>query len=154
MATISTRLQYYRAAQDHLGAASQLLDAAAQTRPQVACYLVQVGLECAFKARLLQEAEALRRPLEDFLTPKEVYEFFRTSKGHNLSLLSQQVALRRALTSTGGLVLLSEPQWTRICQEGRPYSLRYGQETVTKEDAQSAVDFAQSLVTSLRILRR
>ncbi len=116
-------------------------------RPQRACYLMHVALECSLKARILYIAgtatlEQLRRvvPEEDFRP------LFEGRSGHLLGTLAERVTLRRLLEAEQKVHLLQRRPWTAMCGADRPYSLRYGCEGLSRERAEDELATGAAIV--------
>lgn len=104
--------------------------------PQLACYLLHVSLECALKLRILRinnkkDLESLKHvmPVDDYR------RLFQSSDGHNMEILAVHSSLRRFLAARQQSALLDQDAWRRIVAGARPYSLRYGAETVERKHA-------------------
>ncbi|MEW6667616.1 MAG: hypothetical protein AB1512_20605 [Thermodesulfobacteriota bacterium] len=111
-----------------------------------AVYLSHVALECALKCRILIKNKA--RDIDDLkkYLPKETFDaLFRGPTGHDLHHLEQTAALRRYLEASGHKTLLQKREWRDMGGQ-RPYSLRYGVETVSADNAAEQVRFAAILV--------
>jgi hypothetical protein len=110
-----------------------------------AVYLSHVALECALKRRILIQQKAthieeLRRRL-----PREEFEaLFNGSTGHDLHHLAQTASLRRYLTASGNHSLLERDEWGKMGGR-RPFSIRYGFETVPADKARDQVQFSTKL---------
>jgi len=146
----SERRQYMQAAKARIAAAEFLLQGETENKEQIAAYLTHIALECALKARIAQEAEKMRRPLQDFPDPQTHRDYFRSSKGHQLEKLAHDACLRRALDAAGQLPLLQAESLRYL--SGSPYWLRYGERAVSDPHAQAALCFAHRLIASLGIL--
>jgi hypothetical protein len=123
-----------------------------EKHPTPAVYLSHVTLECALKLRILRKNGAkhiddLRRLLPDRI----VDSLFNGATGHDLHHLAKTASIERFLAANGKAALLHQPEWKAMAGQ-RPYSLRYGSEAVSNEDAKRQVDFAANL-TNL-ILKR
>ncbi|MBI4663013.1 MAG: hypothetical protein HY735_29745 [Verrucomicrobia bacterium] len=79
-----------------------------------------------------------------YLPRKEFDDLFKGKTGHDLHRLERSAALRRYLTASGNHALLTQPEWGKMGGR-RPYSLRYGVETVTVNEAKHQVWFAVKL---------
>jgi len=145
----TTSLHDFRlAAISHLAAARKVLDAATETdpakTPTTAAYLATVSLECLLKARILlrggcESVEKLREK------QAAVYAaLFTGARGHAVEALAQHLRLDQLLRSEGKAAPQSDI-WKRLSHVERPYSLRYGSEHLSKDDA--AAELAE--VTSL-----
>lgn len=146
----SDRARYLRAAKARIAAAECLLQGVTDDRAQVATYLVQVALECALKARLVQEADLCRRSLEEFLGKETYREYFRSGRGHDLRRLAGHACMTRALQSDNQLALQDADSLAYLA--GPPYPLRYGETDVCEAQAEAVLCFAQRLIHALRIL--
>jgi len=108
-------------------------------------YLSHVALECALKRRILIKNGAKHvEDLRQYLPPKEFESLFSGAVGHDLHRLERTAALRRYLTALGSESLLDGAGW-RSMGGDRPYSLRYGLESVAAQDAKDQVQFAAEL---------
>jgi hypothetical protein len=140
----TTSDQFRHSAQTKRVAASALMSGN-QISPVPAVYLSHVALECALKRRILIKNKAKHlSELRRFLREKEFEALFSGTTGHNLHHLEQTAGLRRYLVATDNEALLNSPEWSSMGGQ-RPYSLRYGIETVTTPDARSEVGFAGRL---------
>lgn len=144
------RVRYFRAANARIAAAEQLLQGDTEDRAQIAMYLIQVALECALKARLVQAAELAHRNLEDFLGREAYRDYFRSARGHDLNTLASEACLARALSAEGQLDLLQAHSFGELA--GPPYPLRYGERDVHEPQAEAVLCFAHRLIRALRIL--
>jgi hypothetical protein len=79
------------------------------------------------------------------LAQEDFDRLFSGTTGHNLHSLERTAALRSYLTASGNESLLAHRAWCNMGRE-RPYSLRYGFETVTLHNAKEEVQFAGKLV--------
>jgi hypothetical protein len=145
----TTSLHDFRlAAISHLAAAKKVLDApdekAPAKTPSTAAYLATVSLECVLKARILfrggcESVEKLREK------HARVYRaLFTSAEGHAVESLAQHLRLEELLKSEGK----GAPQadiWKRLSHSERPYSLRYGSEHLSVEDAAAEVAEVDSL---------
>lgn len=144
-----TTLHDFRlAAIAHLAAAQRLLAQQEGVReaktPATAAYLATVSLECVLKARLLfrggfESVEMLRdkaKSLHDAL--------FTGAKGHSVGTLALQLRLEQLLKSEGK-ALPNSVTWKRLSRSERPYSLRYGAEHLSIEDAAEEIAAVASL---------
>ena len=113
--------------------------------PTPAVYLSHVALECALKRLILIKNGAEKvNDLRRYLPQADIDRLFTGTTGHNLHLLEQTAGLRRYLTASGDESFLTHRAWRNMGGE-RPYSLRYGFETVTLESAKGEVQFARRL---------
>lgn len=113
-----------------------------------AAYLAHVALECAMKARLLyrdgcDSVKDLARK-----SPNVSHLLFKTSKGHDLTILSEKLALSRVV-KLDGKTFANDACWKRLCSEARPYSLRYGTEEISEKDAREDVSRSRELTDVL-----
>jgi hypothetical protein len=114
--------------------------------PTPAVYLSHVALECALKRRILIINRAAHvNDLKRYLIREDFDRLFSGTTGHNLHRLEKTAGLRRYLTASGHEALLAHRAWGNMGRE-RPYSLRYGFETVTLHNAKEEVQFAGRLV--------
>jgi hypothetical protein len=101
-------------------------------------------LECLLKARIL-----FRGGFEDVDKLREkqagVYSaLFTSAKGHAVESLAQHLRLKELLNLDGK----GAPQadiWKRLSRSGRPYSLRYGSEHLSLQDAAAEVAEVDSM---------
>jgi hypothetical protein len=146
---MTTTLHDFRlAAISHLNAAKKVLDdpdgTAPARAPSTAAYLATVSLECLLKARILfrggVESDAL---LKDKAKP--VYNaLFTSAKGHAVESLARELRLEELLKLEGKTA--PDPDiWKRLSHSGRPYSLRYGAEQLSAEDATAEVAAVEQL---------
>lgn len=115
--------------------------------PQLACYLLHISLECAFKLLLLHrwraaDLEGLRR----VLPPDDFKRLFETRRGHDLRSLAEYVSLERFLVARDHRRLAPDI-WKRITHDDRPYSLRYGTEAVSRKEADEELALVEPLVS-------
>jgi hypothetical protein len=115
------------------------------SHPVPAVYLSHVALECALKRRILIKNNANHTgELRRYLPDGEFEALFSGSAGHDLHRLERTAALRRYLTASGNESLLDDRGWHNMGGQ-RPYSLRYGIETMTARNARDEVQFATKL---------
>lgn len=140
--------QLSTAARQRLDAARQVIDIAQAPKPQDACYLVHVAIECALKWRILQLYPGARRisQLKPLLGDDLYQQLFASKEGHNLSLLIEKSAVKRLLQAKRQEVLLAGPVWSKMCGRDRPYSLRYGTETVSRSAANDSLTLGNELI--------
>jgi hypothetical protein len=125
--------------------AAKALVSGNRLHPAPAVYLSHVALECALKRRILIIGKATHvGQLKDYLSPAEFETLFSSAAGHDLHRLERTAALRRYLTASGNESLLSDRRWHSMGGE-RPYSLRYGLEPISTQDAKDQVQFAANL---------
>lgn len=146
---MTTSLHDFRlAAISHLAAAKKVLDATDKMppakNPATAAYLATVSLECLLKARILfrggfENVEKLR------VKQANVYRaLFASARGHAVEVLAQYLRLEALLKSEGRLAP-QEGIWKRMAHSDRPYSLRYGSEHLSVEEAAAEVAEVDSL---------
>lgn len=140
--------QFVSAARDRLAAADTVLGKTGG-RPQVACYLIHVATECVLKARILATAGTPRLELlRQRMPEKRFAEFFEGSSGHRLGALANYVGIARFAAAEGKPEAVPTGQvWSRMCSADRPYSLRYGVEEVSRDQALAEIDLAQKLAS-------
>ena len=110
-----------------------------------ALYLSHVTLECAFKLRILRQNNANHINDLSKRMPKKAFEsLFHGSTGHDLHHLAIAASIKRFLEANGNGHLLNQPEWQAMAGE-RPYSIRYGTESVDFINAKRQVDFAIQL---------
>lgn len=125
--------------------AATALISGARCHPVPALYLSHVALECALKHRILVKNGATHvDDLKRKMTDEAFKALFSGAKGHDLHHLERTSALRRYLASIGQESLLDATEWRDMGGQ-RPYSLRYGTETVTAREAESQIKFAATL---------
>ncbi|MBI4859847.1 MAG: hypothetical protein HY815_06230 [Candidatus Riflebacteria bacterium] len=150
---IYTIARFQRASRSHLGVAEQALTRtpgrSLRRRPAdgpfTAAYLVHVALECALKARILfrsgcQDTDHLKR--------KDVGAYnalFRSREGHKLLALADHLRLSNLMTGDGG-EWVEDACWKSMIFEERPYSLRYGAQTVKRDKAMEELRRAKKIV--------
>ena len=118
---------------------------------QIAAYLGHVSLECALKARILRQANVdTRSDLEKRLGPEYVNKLFSSKQGHALDFLSAQASLSRLLEVEHKPRLLESAEWKRMIDPNRPYSLRYGTESLSQEHARREVEIADEIGELIR----
>jgi hypothetical protein len=116
-----------------------------QPHPVPAVYLSHVALECALKRRILIKNGATHiDDLRRYLPQEDFTALFSGATGHDLHRLEQTAGLRSYLAAHGRDSLLADEQWRKMGGQ-RPYSLRYGSETVTAHEAREQVQFAGTL---------
>lgn len=151
---IPTRDQFQTAAKQRHQAARELLGSSHSPKPQVACYLNLVALECLLKARIMDQAMRPRMPpLKEVLGEKKYEQLFGSSAGHSLSLLAEESSLRRGLKAAGRDKILQGTAWKRMCSSGRPYSLRYGTEKLSTAEAQDEVTAGTEIFAAMENAR-
>lgn len=140
--------QLFTAARQRLAAARQVIDSASSPKPQDACYLVHVAIECALKRRILQLNPRAQRisHLKPLLGDNLYQRLFASKEGHNLSLLIEKSSARRLLQAKRQERLLVGSIWTRMCDTERPYSLRYGTESISCSDADDSLSLGEVLI--------
>lgn len=145
---MTTKLDHFRlVAVSHLAASKKLLTSGVSSHrrnPSTAAYLATVSLECVLKARILYRAniendDDLRRKLPDVHR-----KLFTGASGHAVGTLAQHLRLEELL-KLEGKSLPDHSVWTRLCHAGRPYSLRYGVEDLSVEEALAEVRAVESL---------
>jgi hypothetical protein len=141
--------QLATAARLRLAAARQVVDPAHAPKPQDACYLVHVAIECALKRRILQLNPRANRisQLKALLGDDDYQQLFASKEGHNLALLIEKSATRRLLQAQRQEQLLGGVHWKRMCDKLRPYSLRYGTESISCSDADDALTLGSTLIS-------
>lgn len=138
------RDQLRHSARTKMDAANALVSGR-QSHPTPAVYLSHVALECALKRRILIINRATHvNDLRRYLSQVDFDRLFSGTTGHNLHRLEGTAALRRYLTASGNESLLAHRAWRKMGRE-RPYSLRYGFETVTLHNAKDEVKLAGRL---------
>ncbi len=141
----ANRDQLNHSARTKMDAANALVSGR-QSHPTPAVYLSHVALECALKRRILIINRAAHvNDLKRYLVQEDFDRLFSGTTGHNLHRLEGTARLRRYLTASGNEALLTHRAWRNMGRE-RPYSLRYGFETVTLHNAKDEVQFAGRLV--------
>jgi hypothetical protein len=139
------RDQLNRSARTKMEAAKALVSGR-QSHPTPAVYLSHVALECALKRRILIINKAAHvNDLKRYLRQDDFDKLFSGTTGHNLQRLEGTAGLRRYLTALGDEHILAHRAWRNMGRE-RPYSLRYGFETVALHNAKDEVQFAGRLV--------
>ncbi|HSN98212.1 MAG TPA: hypothetical protein VLS89_07935 [Candidatus Nanopelagicales bacterium] len=172
-----TLKNFRNAAEERLKAATTLLDAknrdiasrapalrraSTRLRAQLGAYLVQVGLECWLKARILalslskEKSPSVVLYVERFGTlgqdGRKRSPIFDSAEGHRLTLLAQKASLERLLKDAGKPPsLMTDRCWARMTHGERPYSLRYGAEEVSIEDAQEELERGRMLENIIAI---
>jgi hypothetical protein len=110
-----------------------------------AVYLSHVTLECAIKLRILRQSGVTHINDLKRLLPEQIFNaLFNGATGHDLHHLAKTASIDRFLEAGGNKSLLKQPEWGAMAGE-RPYSLRYGTESVGDADAQRQVAFAAKL---------
>lgn len=140
----ASRKQLTRIARQKIEVAQLIGDGSVPcTRPQVASYLVHVALECVLKARILliNKSEDTYQLLTR--TPADTVEsLFRGKSGHDLGALAAKSGLERLLAADQNEAILRGTAWLRLIGANRPYSIRYGAESLAGADATAEVDVA------------
>jgi hypothetical protein len=136
--------QLRRSAQTKKDAANALISGK-QPHPIPAVYLSHVALECALKRLILikngaEHIDDLKRKLP----PETFGSLFSGAAGHDLHHLEGTATLRRHLAASHNESLLDNRVWHSMGHP-RPYSLRYGCDAVTAQDAGDQVRFAAKL---------
>ena len=136
--------QFERSARTKNNAARALINGT-RKHPAPAVYLSHVTLECALKMRILRRAGATHINDLKRLLPEQVFNsLFNGATGHDLHHLAKTASMDRFLEAGGNKSLLKQPEWVAMAGE-RPYSLRYGIESIGDADAKRQVDFAAKL---------
>ena len=107
------------------------------SKPVPAAYLTQVAMECAFKARLLALFGCSR--VSEFKDKQPVLwkKFFAGKTGHSLSELALVTDVERLCKTARMENPLAGNTWARMASSDpeRPYSLRYGWESISDSQA-------------------
>jgi len=141
----ANRDQLCHSARTKIDAANALVSGG-QSHPTPAVYLAHVALECALKRRILIKNKAVHvNDLKRYLSQGDFDRLFSGTTGHNLDCLERTAGLRRYLTASGNESLLKHRAWRKMGGE-RPYSLRYGFETIALCNAKEEIRFAGNLV--------
>jgi hypothetical protein len=135
------RKQFQVAGRMRINVASDVVGGKGE-RPQVAAYLVHVGLECWLKARIMDMLGI--ETLSDLKKkrPRVADRLFAGVSGHDLDELAKQAALPRLLAAKGAADVIGDV-WLRMCGTERPYSLRYGAASVDRKQAEAELKVAQ-----------
>jgi hypothetical protein len=137
----ANRKQFEHSAQTKRDAAHHLICGTSK-HPAPALYLSHVSLECALKLRILKTNGAIHINDLKKLLPEKTFEgLFNGATGHDLHHLAKTASIDRMLVATGNEALLEQPEW-RAMSGDRPYSLRYGTETVSAASARHQIDLA------------
>lgn len=142
--TDSQRLHLH--AEEIVVTATQQLQA---SRSHLAGYLGHVALECYLKAWILVSFGGNQAKFKT--SHPELYrKYFGSSEGHDLSKLIDDAAIRRKVSSTGMANPCTGPVWSRMIHGGRPYSLRYREEsTITKQKVEDELDLTKAVMEHL-----
>lgn len=158
---MTTKLHDFRlASHGHLAGAKAILGDENTSRsgsppaklPTSAAYLASVALECSIKARLLfrggfQSDDALKEK-----QPSVHKALFKSKEGHDLGKLASELRLVNLL-GADGRTWQEDKVWKRMSSPERPYSLRYGGEHLTAEDAEAEVarvgELSETLLSGL-----
>jgi hypothetical protein len=146
--TNTHRNEFERSARTKLAAAEQLV-AAKGRHPGPAAYLIHVVLECALKVRILVTQNAKRT--EELRNSCGIDEatfagLFSGRTGHDLHHLANVARLNRFLVAKDRGSLLDSDEWKAMAGD-RPYSLRYGTESVSDPEARKQVELARQLTS-------
>lgn len=111
---------------------------------------MHVALECSLKAYILhkegkQTIDLLRRVMRQ----EEYDELFFGSSGHQLQRLAGTAGLPRLLEAERRAPLLRGQTWANMCRAHRPYSLRYGCETIARNVAAAELRLGQEIVDTI-----
>jgi hypothetical protein len=108
--------------------------------PGSIAYVSSVALECSIKSLILKGCKVADTVGLQKQHSKLYKGLFSGSSGHNLSLLAKAAGLARHLGSDAPKN--SDKSWARMCNSGRPYTLRYGTEVLSLTDARSELRLA------------
>lgn len=113
-----------------------------------AAYLASVSLECVLKARILfrggfESDDALQEK-----HPAVYSALFKSAKGHAIGSLAEHLRLKELL-STEGKMMPQHGVWERLTHSMRPYSLRYGAEHLSVQDADAEIAEVEKLHSPL-----
>jgi len=139
-----------KAARERTRTARELLGPTGNKAPLTACYLMHTGMQCALKFRLLiQYGVTTTQKLRSRLPPEVFERLFQSRHGHDLMTLSDYAKLRRLLDARQMRSLIQGRVWKRMAEPSRPYSLRYGVESVPVGNAQDEVALGELLIKLL-----
>lgn len=142
--TNTNHKQFRHSAQTKKDAACHLVNGN-HKHPAPAVYLSHVTLECVFKLRILRKYRATHIDDLKRLLPESSFKaLFNGATGHNLHHLAKTASIDRFLEAGGNQSLLNQGEWTEMAGE-RPYSLRYGTESISDAGARRQVHFAAKL---------
>lgn len=159
---------FRRIGQSHLQAAKEVLDKVSVTTPRrgqkdpailpaTVAYLAHVALECVMKARLLSRGDCATATDLERKAPKVHRELFRGKSGHSLSTLAKQLRLK-AILGDDAAILVHDACWSRMQHTERPYSLRYGAESLNRgevgEELERAAKITAALIRDMPSVRR
>lgn len=135
MATVLNARHFRTHARNTYHGAKKLQD---DSKPVPAAYLTQVAMECAFKARLLTLYNCAR--VTEFKDKQPVLwdKFFTGAGGHDLGELVKGTDMGRFFAARKEASLFNGPVWNRMKSQSpdkRPYSLRYGWESLSDSQA-------------------
>jgi hypothetical protein len=112
--------------------------------PSTAAYLASISLECSIKARLLYRGGFENVDDLQLKQPAIFKALFSSKHGHDLQKLADNIRLP-SLVGLEGKIWNDDDVWKRMASSGRPYSLRYGSEELTSDDAKAEVHRAREL---------
>lgn len=125
--------------------------------PASASYLAHVALECALKARILEQGGCTSVEELQKKHPKVHGPLFTTKQGHDLERLAKELGVDRVL-ATMGKQWWDDDCWKRLSSSKRPYSLRYGTEEVddasVTEEVERCTEILEVLLAGLGRMRR
>lgn len=123
--------------------------------PASAVYLAHVALECALKAQLLSRGGCATTDDLAKKLPKVHSTLFRSARGHDLGALACQLGLK-GFVETFGKTWVDDECWKRMASSDRPYSLRYGAETISRSTAEDEVQrvsfLSETLLSGIKVV--
>ena len=117
--------------------------------PRSAAYLAHVAAECAIKRRILASHRKTRAKDVEKALGDNFRAVFASKDGHDLRLLANHASLRGLLEVEKQTSLLDGDTWKRMIQPARPYSLRYGTETLGAQQAKGELALVEALAQVL-----
>lgn len=144
--SVPSRQELLKVAKEHLEVANA--GAARRPRPvRTMAYLAHVAAECAIKARILtMNARERTSDLREVLEVHIYEQTFESSHGHNLKHLATISSLKRLLVADRKAALLQGESWRRMCDDDRPYSLRYGTKKLAPSQAEDEVRLVETIL--------
>src|SRR5262249_54739795 len=107
------------------------------------------GLECSMKARIMALAGVTTLSELKRRQPQVAVLLFSGTSGHDLDTLAREARVAGLLEADGYKHVLNSHVWQVMCNRNRPYSLRYGSETIGRKQAAAELEMARNLHSSL-----
>ena len=110
-------------------------------------YLSSISVECSLKSLILKASKVSDT---DVLKKRHLrlYEsLFQSKNGHSIDKLA--IASRLSAYLGNEAPQKNDSVWVRMCSSERPYSLRYGSESLTRQEANAELILAKKLHESI-----